>query len=197
MKQDEFRERKEKFLEKLEDAKKKKEIDEDILQVLELINSLKNYFTTSSCSGRIILLKPGKTKKDSEILFKEHLKAEYNEILAKIKELIEKGIKEIWLKVDPVILHVDCRDLESARRMLDIARESGWKRSGLMVIRPWRYLLELESTERLETIIVYDGKLLPSEEYLKILLKKANERLKRTKEKLRRFFKRIKEEFGE
>lgn len=192
-----FDKRKKEFLKKLEEAEKKGEVDKDIISLLHFINSLQDYFTTSSCSGRIILLKPGKTKKESEFLFKKHSRVEYYEIKEKILELSKMNISEVWLKVDPVILHVDCRDLESARKMLDIARESGWKRSGMIVIRPWRYLLELESTERLETIIIYNGKILPDEDYLKILVEKANNRLQRTKEKLRRFFQNLKKNFHE
>ncbi len=195
MRPKDFERRKEEFLRKLEGAKERGEVDKDITPILDFINSLEDYFTTSSCSGRIILLKPGRTKKESEFLFKKHEEVSIEEIREKLKEL-EGKYEEVWLKVDPVILHVDCRDLESARRMLDIARNSGWKRSGMIVIRPWRYLLELESTERLETIVIYKGKILPDEEYLEILVEKANERLRRTKEKMERFFKNLKEEFS-
>ncbi len=190
----EFEERKRRFLERLKECIEKGEVDEDIIEVLEMLNSLENYFTTSSCSGRIILIRPGKKKIDTEILFKSHRKVSFEEIKGILENLSEK-YDEIWLKVEPVILHVDCRDLESARKMLDVARESGWKRSGLMVIRPKRYLLELESTERLETIVSKDGRILPDEEYLRILIEKANERLERTKEKLERFRRRISHKF--
>ena len=38
------------------DFSKKGSVDEDISHVVALLNSSKNYFTTSSCSGRIILV---------------------------------------------------------------------------------------------------------------------------------------------
>jgi len=41
---------------KLERAKKNEEVDPEILSLLDFINSLPDFYTTSSCSGRICLL---------------------------------------------------------------------------------------------------------------------------------------------
>lgn len=38
------------------DLSKKGSVDEDIEQVVSLINSREEFFTTSSCSGRVILI---------------------------------------------------------------------------------------------------------------------------------------------
>lgn len=37
------------------DLSKKGSVDEDIVHVVSLLNSCEEYFTTSSCSGRVIL----------------------------------------------------------------------------------------------------------------------------------------------
>lgn len=50
-----FSQRKKQRLNKL-DLSKKGSVDEDIEHVVSLLNSFEEYFTTSSCSGRIILI---------------------------------------------------------------------------------------------------------------------------------------------
>ncbi len=51
-----FDEQKDKAMEGLRKALKEGKVDEDIIPLLEKINSLENYFTTSSCSGRISVM---------------------------------------------------------------------------------------------------------------------------------------------
>ena len=57
------------------DKSKKGEIDKPIKKLIILINKSKNYYTTSSCSGRIVLLaKKSGEKKGSKWLFSSHKK---------------------------------------------------------------------------------------------------------------------------
>lgn len=39
-----------------QDLSRKGSVDEPIVELVDFINSLDNYFTTSSCSGRIVVL---------------------------------------------------------------------------------------------------------------------------------------------
>ena len=50
------------FLSK-KDKSRKGHIDKDIAKILSKINSKKDYYTTSSCSGRIVLLEKLSNKK--------------------------------------------------------------------------------------------------------------------------------------
>ena len=69
---DRFLQRKKAILKKL-DKSSKGDWDEKIISLCDKINSNDNYYTTSSCSGRIIIMKdvvkkgkglfPGKTRK--------------------------------------------------------------------------------------------------------------------------------------
>ena len=54
------------------DKSKKGDIDKRIKKVLDRINKTKNYFTTSSCSGRIVLFKKGERKDKCEWLYVTH-----------------------------------------------------------------------------------------------------------------------------
>ena len=56
----------------------KKSIDKDIRPLVNLINNLNDYYTTSSCSGRILLIeKKTDKKKDARFVFAEHKKANF------------------------------------------------------------------------------------------------------------------------
>ena len=67
-----FENQKKVFLKKL-DKSKEGHIDKEITQLVKKINSSDNYYTTSSCAGRIVLLEK-KSDKKQEIrwLFKKH-----------------------------------------------------------------------------------------------------------------------------
>jgi len=43
-------------LKSLEDAYAEQKVDEGVLQILELINGIEGFYTSSSCAGRIVLL---------------------------------------------------------------------------------------------------------------------------------------------
>ena len=66
---DEFNKLKIYHMKKLEEAKEKYISDQPIYYILDLINSLDFFFTTSSCAGRIILLKIPKSGKKFEAAF--------------------------------------------------------------------------------------------------------------------------------
>ena len=76
-----FEKKKKEFLAK-KDKSKKGSIDDKIKRLVDKINSLPDFCTTSSCSGRILLLAiPSSNKKNEvEYLFRSHKKIGYNEI---------------------------------------------------------------------------------------------------------------------
>jgi len=71
---------------------------------------------------------------------------------------------------------------------LNIARDIGFRRSGIISIGKNKVILELISTERIETIISKNGKLLIDEDYFKILIKEGNEKLEKTWGKIDRLY---------
>jgi tRNA wybutosine-synthesizing protein 3 len=158
-------------------------IDKRINKLCKKINDKKEYYTTSSCAGRINLVKGLQDKAEDVFLFKSHEKINF---LRLKKELIKAGKYKglIYFKQEPCILHVACLDLESAKKLLNKARDVGWMRSGL--ISDKKIILELISTEKLELPIMNNGKLLVNENYLKLLAKESNKRLKRTWEKVKK-----------
>jgi|SRR3989344_2420123 len=162
-----FATEKKNFLTK-KDKSTKASIDEDIKDLLDSINKNPDYYTTSSCSGRIVLLNT-EDKKRSTWLFVSH---------EPIKELPIQE-KSYFLQ-EPIILHIACRNLEAAKKLLQIANEIGLGKSGIISLE--KIIVELKGTERIETIVTPD---LP-EDYLTLLIEEANRKLQRTKEKIKK-----------
>ncbi|MBU0470976.1 MAG: hypothetical protein KKA62_01400 [Nanoarchaeota archaeon] len=146
-----FNNEKKTFLAKL-DKSKKGGIDEKVISLINAINEKDNYYTTSSCSGRVNLWK-GKEKKNEA----EWLKVSHNPISIKFFELDDKaGL--IWLRVEPFILHVACRDLEAANFFLDKAKKF-FKKSCLLSISN-KIIVEIRGSETMEMPLYLEGELL-------------------------------------
>jgi len=149
-------------------------IDEDIKGLLKVLNG-KGYESTSSCSGRIVLITESGKKGRAEWAFKSHEKADGGEIFGIIQK---RGA--LWFLQEPMILHVRAKSLESAQELLSIAKDSGLKISGITSVK--NCSLEIRGTERMETLLTKDC----SKEYITRLVDEANKRLQRTKEKTKK-----------
>ena len=160
------------------------EWDKPILSLCEKINKKADLYTLSSCSGRIVLVKNLDKKQPDMFLFRSHQRVSFDEFVKELKAAASKK-ETLIFKQEPPILHVCCSDIESAEKLLNKARESGWKNSGIMSARG-RIVLELRSTEYLALPIMEKGKLLVSEEFIKILVRESNKRLEKGWEKINR-----------
>ncbi len=178
---------------KYNDKSSKKSLDKEIVSLCNYINSLEDYVTTSSCSGRITLIKQEKEKYKTKRawIFKSHDPISFNDI-ANVKLPNEL----VFFKMESAILHIACRNLSAAIKMLNIARYAGFKRSGIISIKDEKIMIEVLSTENLEFPFSLNKKRLINDDYLNVCIKIANERLKRTREKLKKFELKIKEEFN-
>ena len=179
-----FEKEKKEFLAK-KDKSKKGSIDIKIKRLVDKINSLPDFYTTSSCSGRILLLAiPSSNKKNEvEYLFCSHKKIKYNEIKKILKS--KKELKnDVWFKVQPAIIHVACNDIKNTKKILNIARDIGFRRSGIISIGKNKVIMEIISTERIDAIVGKNGKLLIDEGYFKVLVKEGNKKLEKTWEKI-------------
>jgi len=194
------------FLKKI-DKSKRGAIDEGILKFVNEINSKVDYYTTSSCSGRIVLLEmKSKKKNECNWIFAKHDKVKFNEIS---KALIKHSIKnkfnkekfnknklnkknnyEIWFKQQPLILHIACRDLEAAKRFLEVSRKI-FRRAGIIGITNKKVTIEIIGSEHLETV-VKDKNFVADEKYLKNLVKYANRNFGENSKKIFKFCKVIK-----
>ncbi|MFA4953492.1 MAG: tRNA wybutosine-synthesizing 3 family protein [Candidatus Pacearchaeota archaeon] len=208
---DRFNRRKKTVLSK-QDKSSKGNCDEKVVSLCEKINSLDNYYTTSSCSGRIVLMID--QDKKAEGLFKfvshdlitfEELKNELEKIFLsnssppaqrernkRNEDILEKSNPlNIKFKQEPCVLHVACKNLEDAFHILNKAKKVGWKRSGI-ISEGNGFVVELLSTEKLEFPIIHEEELIVDDKFLKIVVNKANENLKKSWGKIKELEKEIK-----
>ncbi len=178
MPQDNFKQSKETHLNKLykPDRSKKENVDKRIIPLIDIINSNNNYFTTSSCSGRIMIIKPAEVKHEVSWLFSSHDKVDADKLIKKIHNIVKDVQEILWLKVEGFIIHVACKDIESAHKILEIAKKSGLKRSGIIGLSS-KFMVEIISSEIIEIPISKDNKLLITDNYLKFIIEECNSKL--------------------
>jgi len=180
----EFRERR---LEGYRVARERGEVDEDIIPLLDLINSFEEFVTLSSCSGRIAVMDMPEfgRKREAKFLGKWHSCVEYEDVL----NALEGGVGEVWLIMFPPIIHVACRDLRSAEKLMRCANDAGMRRCGIISLK--RYVIEMTTLERMEVPVKFHGKRLVDDGSLRIMVDIANRKLVRSKEKLKRLYERL------
>ncbi|EDL82537.1 similar to RIKEN cDNA 5230400J09 (predicted), isoform CRA_b [Rattus norvegicus] len=147
------------------DLSRKGSVDEDAVEVVELLNSREEFFTTSSCAGRILLLDgstngPRVQKQHCCWLLVTHKPCVKDDVMAALKGATSDAV----LKFEPFILHVQCRTLQDAQT------------------------LAVRSTHGLEVPLTHKGKLLVTEEYIEFLLTTANQKMEENKRRIGRFY---------
>lgn len=171
--------RKEKYR-KYQKAKEDGEVDQDIISLLDLINSSHRFITLSSCSGRIGVLdtpKPG-DKLNSTFLAKWHHITEPQQVI----DASKRGQRKTWLINNPPILHVACKNLRSAGELMEIANNAGFSSSGVISLK--KIIVEISSHERMEVPLSTENTLLIHETSMKAVVSLANEKLEKGKQKL-------------
>ncbi len=159
--------------------------DKQIIPMCRFVSKTKNFFTSSSCAGRIILLQlpKGESKKDASFHRKWHR-------IVKEKELWE-GINavtsgELWFKLDPFILHIGADSLENSKKVLAAMTKAGVKRGGIIVAKPGKFLVELQGSQGIAFPVKKRKKVLVEKEYMKYILERANEKLEKNYSLLKR-----------
>jgi tRNA wybutosine-synthesizing protein 3 len=175
------------------DMSKKGFIDEEIKFLVEKLNKMPEFYTTSSCAGRALLLEKKSAKKfDIDWIYSDHGGAN----LKKIKKVLENPPKNpVWLKQESAILHICCKDEAIAAKLLVVCKHSGFKHSGILSLGK-RIIVQVLSSESLETIIADKGEVLVDDNYIKILVGEANKKMKQNKERIKRLYDNVLEKFG-
>ena len=175
------------FLEKLNQAKIRGEVDEDIIDLLDMINSIPFIYTTSSCSGRIMLIDvPFNQKKDaSNRIAKWHRPVDFDSVWRIISSYDPMGT--LWFKQESFIVALAVPSIEWASYLIRLARLFGFKESGIRSINlnAKHVFLDISGTEKLHVPISLSTKgLIITREYGEFLVEIANKLLLRTKNKL-------------
>ncbi|XP_028282959.1 tRNA wybutosine-synthesizing protein 3 homolog [Parambassis ranga] len=171
------------------DLSKKGSVDEDIRHVVSLLNSSEEYFTTSSCSGRIILIDGAADSSDVQKqncvwLFVSHQTCTFDGLMSGLAE----SSRDAVFKFEPFVLHVQCRRLEDAQLLHSVAVNSGFRNSGLTIGKTGKIIAAVRSTHGLEVPLSRDGKLLVEHEYIHFLTQIANQKMEENLRRIDRFF---------
>jgi len=159
--------------------------DKEMVSLCKFVASTKNFFTSSCCAGRILLIQlpKGESKKDASFHRRWHRQVSLKEVK---EALEEETVGEIWMKVEPFILHIGSNTLENAREILKVMGKAGVKRGGIIVAKEGKFLVELQGTQEMSVPLKHGERILVQEDYLKWLVKKANHKMKRNGEMRKR-----------
>ena len=163
------------------DKSNKGTVDKPIKALVDEINRLENYYTTSSCSGRIVLWAEPKSGRKNEVkfLFVVHSTITFTEIKKSLKQL---PLNKVWFRFEPMILHVACKTLDDANNILDKARPF-FKHSGIMTAKE-KIVVEIRGSVFIEALVAKYGKMLVNEQYMKVLVEEGNLKMNENKRKI-------------
>lgn len=159
-----------------EKAVREKKADPPIIPLCAFLNGLPEFFTASSCSGRITVLEldEEENKRESAFFYKKHGKIN---AAAVWKRVHEKSQNNLWFKQEPFILHIGTNSLENANLMLGCCHEAGIKRAGIMAAKPGKFILEIIGTHGLAVPVKQKNTVLVQKKFFGLLVKQANKKL--------------------
>jgi tRNA wybutosine-synthesizing protein 3 len=172
------------------DKSKKGEIDPGIREICELLNAKPNYYTTSSCSGRIVLLqKKSDLKNEAEWIFTAHEETDFGPVKSALLSAVKQSNAplpetDIWFKQEGAILHVCCRTMKDAGSFVNIARNSGFKRAGIISAGETP-VVEIISSEQINAPAMLNGKIIAEDNYFRALVSEADRKIRKNREKLK------------
>ncbi|MBI4210496.1 MAG: hypothetical protein HY544_03260 [Candidatus Diapherotrites archaeon] len=159
-------------------------VDEQMESLCRFISGTKGYYTSSCCSGRIMLLeKRGDRKKDNLFHRKWHREVSLEELLEGLRENT-RG--ELWFKLEPFILHIGCANLRDSVKVLGAMKNAGVKRGGIIVAEKEKFLIELQGTERMSFRVKISGRAMVGEDYIDSIFPMANRMLAKNYSRLER-----------
>ncbi|MBI5002031.1 hypothetical protein HZC31_01450 [Candidatus Woesearchaeota archaeon] len=186
-----FDKQKQKYLAELEsglrDKSKKGFIDAEIKELVTVINKHPSYYTTSSCSGRILLysISPDRKKNETEWILVSHQEVLLSEISEKLKSVNSISSDIVFFRFEPLILHIVCKDLDAAQQLLLLCNTAGLKHSGAISLGE-RIVVEIVGNDRLDAPVAKAGTLLITSEGISHFVADANEKMKRNVERIER-----------
>jgi tRNA wybutosine-synthesizing protein 3 len=157
------------------DSSRQGHVDAEVVDLLDAINAHTSYYTTSSCAGRILIYEdhPSKHKQDVRWLLSSHQEVSFEEVNAVLANAKEHTL---WLRFEPLILHVCCKTIEDAHHLITLVHDCGFKHSGVLSLQP-RIIVEVLGSERIDVPLAQDGKIAVDATYLRFLVDEANKKM--------------------
>jgi tRNA wybutosine-synthesizing protein 3 len=177
---------KQRHLETFDEALERNRADKRMVPLCRFVASTKNFFTSSGCAGRILLIQlpKGESKREASFHRKWHREISFEETK---KAMQEETRGELWMKVEPFILHIGSDSIGNARKILAVMSKAGVKRGGMIVAKEGKFLVELQGTQEMSVPLKHNEKILVQDDYLQWLVGKANSKLGKNYQMLERF----------
>lgn len=99
-------------------------------------------------------------------------------------QLTEPEETELWYKVEGFILAVCCKTLADAQLLIEIGRKAGLKRCSITSTLQEKVLVLIVDTQRIETLVGKNGKILLREDYLRLMVALGDKKLEKSRKKL-------------
>lgn len=148
--------------------------DKEMENTIRMLFKVRDTYPTSSCSGRLLIISsrvPWK-KRNVKIVYKTH---NINENLRQnvLEEILGAEDENLWLYVQPPIIHISCYSLETATELIKLGRNTGFKESKIFMKTETGWHLELKGKELLIVPIKLESILLFEKEKLELVIKEA------------------------
>ena len=185
-------------------------IDPPILALCELINARPEFYTTSSCSGRVVLFwqrdaAADEPEADAEPelgasgggdppidgrakaaggrwLYITHDEPSLQDMLAAAPELPTSGLAVF--KQEPFLLHVRCCSMEAATVLYRLARECGLRESGVAPVGEFPLCAIRSHALKMDSIVGSNGRWIVSQDYLALTVDVATQKMRANLAKL-------------
>ncbi len=157
-------------------------LDPGAERYLAPLNEPPKLYTTSSCTGRIAIVE-GRfhwLRDDARIVFKSHDPITVHDV----ERVLKRPFSDLWLKATGPILHLRAYSLECALELLDAARQSGFKHSGLISAGETGYTVEVMSSIQLNAPLRLGGVDMLARESLDRLVELSNRALEEGRRRL-------------
>jgi tRNA wybutosine-synthesizing protein 3 len=179
------------------DFSPKGSIDAPVIELVDFINDLPDYVTTSSCSGRISVFRDENSTKGIQWILVVHGVITVQQLKDAIttQDIVTAGSHFIVLKCEAFILHVRCRDLESGRKLHHIAMGCGFRESGLSMGQKRVQLAIRTTAYGLELPLAIGTKILLDDFALDVIVSEANRRLRKNFARTDRLLTALKKEY--
>ncbi len=189
-----FRMVKERHVKSLETAIAEKKIDPLMIPISQFIAGTKEYFATSTCSGRITLmdLDEKEMKREGAFFRKWHRAVTLKEVWEGISD--EKNTGNLWFKQDGLVMLLGTHSLENAKHVLDVVHNLGMKRIGINHFEPGKVHIEIFGTHHMSVPVKKGNQVLVDKTYVKEIVTLANKKWKRNDATLKKLCAALKKE---
>ena len=179
------------------DKSRKGSVDAAIVDLIEEMNQHPLLYTTSSCSGRVSLFEEDLMghvgKKGGQWIYVSHQEPEWDELHKAMQRWQEgdgtktEGKGRRWnFRFEPFIVACECGTLETARMLVQIGREAGFRESGIVLGKD-RIQATVRSATRTEIPVCEQGIMLIAESSWDVLLRIVSEKFRKNGEKIDAF----------